>query len=219
MVYCECDRLFVSRHAQEQHKKDRTRVRQTRSFKCPIECCRAFFNPHLLKQHQRAKDHWSSQEEKDNAFADTTCQCGIVCHSAAQLAHHMSGRKHFKRMGNLWNKIKTPSKVQEYLEEFYENNVRVTKDDRTESVATVRDTLSTIMEYVRRQSGSEIYNPGLIKAGSHAVHTKIGKADEFDWGVRLNVTSQDMLSRTNGSVPYTINTQVRMDVVTDRIMF
>ena len=113
--------------------------------------------------------------------------------------------------------VKSPLKLQEYMEEFYENNVKVNKDDRTKSVATVRETLSTMMAYVRSQPGGEFYNPGLTKAGSHAVHTKIGKADEFDWGVPLNVDPQGMVIRTAGSVPYTVFAQVRTETLSNQL--
>lgn len=211
MVYCECGKTFASTHALEQHKKDKNLNRK--AFACPI-CCRSFSRPYSLTNHQISKDHGISQEEKANALGDKVCECGKVCRSAIGLEQHMNSNKHFKRMANLRRKtttsvtvIKMPSKLQEHIEFFYVNNVKVTKDDRTESVATVRETLSTIMEYVRREPGGEIYNPSLTKAGSHAVHTKIGKADEFDWGVALNVTTQDMMSRTTGSIPYTIDAQ------------
>ena len=223
MVYCECDRLFTSTRAQEQHRKARIQNRQNRSYGCPVICCRSFSNPHSLSNHQKSKDHWSSQEEKANALGDKVCPCGKVCRTAEGLEQHKNSMKHLKRMKNMSKKItppvteiQNPSKVQVYMDEFYENNVKVKKDDRKESVATVRETLSTIMEHVRRQTGGEIYNPGLRKAGSHAVQTKIGKADEFDWSVPLNVTTEDIVPHTKGSIPYTFDAQVRMEIVVEK---
>ena len=75
---------------------------------------------------------------------------------------------------------------QRRLLDWYKRTVVVDADDKKRSVAVVCDTLRTIMDHVRSQDGGYFYSTNLLKAGSYAVKTKIGKADEFDWLVPLN---------------------------------
>ena len=64
----------------------------------------------------------------------------------------------------------------------------------------VRDTMTKIMAHVRGQPGGKIYSADLRKAGSHAAKLKIGKADEFDWNVNLDVAFESV--RTEGMLFY-----------------
>ena len=79
---------------------------------------------------------------------------------------------------------------QRNLLDWYKRTVTVDADDKKRSVAVVCHTLRTIMDNVRSQDGGYFYSANLLKAGSYAVKTKIGKADEFDWLLPLNATAQ-----------------------------
>ena len=76
---------------------------------------------------------------------------------------------------------------QTHLLEFYRDKVQVDSEDKKVSSAIVRDTLKEIVEHVKTQPGGEWYSLVLQKAGSYAIGTKIGRADEFDWIVPLNI--------------------------------
>ena len=99
---------------------------------------------------------------------------------------------------------------QNHLMEYYRNAVQVKTADRKASVETVRDALSEVMENVIRQPDGDIYSQSLWKAGSHASKTKIGKADEFDWAIPLNLKAEDLVVKTKGSVPYRFSEQVNL---------
>ena len=76
---------------------------------------------------------------------------------------------------------------QTHLLKFYRDKVQVDPEDKKVSSAIVRATLKEIVEHVKTQPGGEHYSLVLEKAGSYAIGTKIGRADEFDWIVPLNV--------------------------------
>lgn len=79
---------------------------------------------------------------------------------------------------------------QRKLVDYYKRFVAVDKADKRECVAIVRETLKTIMDNVRSQPGGQFYSGNLLKAGSYAVKTKIGKADEFDWLVPVHAVAK-----------------------------
>lgn len=64
------------------------------------------------------------------------------------------------------------------------------------------------MEYVQSQPEGDIYQTDVQKAGSHAVKTKIGKADEFDWIIPLNVKPKDIILKTKGPTRYKLKNEV-----------
>ena len=202
-IVCECGTVIPSEKCVVEHLNGR------RHFK-------RLSNQNTLLTHSKA-DSQKKQQTKSKAVF---CHCGKICKSKKGLEQHKSVKHVEEReMSASATGLKRSSKLQEYMEEFYDNDVKVDKDDRKISVAIVRETLLTMMAYVRRQLGGEFYNPGLTKAGSHAVNTKIGKADEFDWGVSLIVNPKDMMMRTAGSVPYTIFDQVRTETDQISLMF
>lgn len=83
--------------------------------------------------------------------------------------------------------MKQVPRRQEHLLSLYSQYVTVDKADKKESVAVVCDILAKLMAHVRSQNGGHLYSAHLLKAGSYAIKTKIGKADEFDWLIPLNV--------------------------------
>ena len=86
------------------------------------------------------------------------------------------------------------------LLDWYKRTVTVDADDKKRSVSVVCHTLRTIMDNVRSQDGGYFYSANLLKAGSYAVKTKIGKADEFDWLLPLNATAQTYKRRFSVSI-------------------
>ena len=182
-----------------------------------------------LYSHKITKQHWKNPEEREFVQEKKLCPCGKTCRNLVVLEQHQKGTRHFKRMqrqnpngssgterkllpnGRMQNSIKLSSNEarQNHLLAFYDNEVQVKSEDRKTSVATVRDTLFEIMENVRNQPGGDFYSPNLRKAGSHAGKTKIGKADEFDWNIPMNINADEVIVRTKGQLPYKLPDQVR----------
>ena len=228
MFYCECGRIFQSECRREQHIS--YRIANSKPFQCNIICCRSFYSEKSLCDHKMAKEHWIDSTEKEYYFGERACSCGKICHSLFGLQQHQnSSNRHFRKLQKQTEKInrttnrKQPSSKeqnridssskearQNHLMEYYLNAVQVKNADKKASVETVRDTLSEIMENVIRQPDGDIYSPSLRKAGSHASKTKIGKADEFDWAIPLNLKAEDLVVKTNGSVPYRFSEQVNL---------
>lgn len=95
---------------------------------------------------------------------------------------------------------KTPR--QEYLDEIV-SKLALQKLDKQASKRLVDDTLKTLLRSVALlENGDQIplYSQQFINAGSYPVKTKIGKADEFDVIVPLNINCENV--RLNGKVRY-----------------
>lgn len=64
----------------------------------------------------------------------------------------------------------------------------------------MRDTMSKIMDGVRKLDGGKLYGNDIRSAGSYATRTKVMKADEFDTNIPLNIAVDDV--KTRGTVDY-----------------
>ena len=130
-------------------------------------CGKAFKDAGHLKQHTDTK---------------TVFICPICCDdftSRHTLEQHAEAKKHNIK-GNANNRRQT------YVSNLYQQ-INPDSADRKASAERVRDIMKKVMDHVRSQPGGKIYSADLRKAGSHAANVKIGKADEFDWNVNLNV--------------------------------
>ena len=77
---------------------------------------------------------------------------------------------------------------------------QVVAADRQESVALYRKIVKDIIEHIRTEEGGKIYSTDVRTAGSTAVNVKIGKADEFDTNIPLNITVKELI--TSGHIDY-----------------
>ena len=130
-------------------------------------CGKKFQDAGHLKQHTDTKA----------VFA-----CPICCDDFANrhtLEQHAEAKKH-----NI--KGSADNRRQTYVSNLYQQ-INPESADRKASAERVRVIMKKIMDHVRGQPGGKMYSADLRKAGSHAANLKIGKADEFDWNVNLNV--------------------------------
>ena len=147
---------------------------------CVCDCQKSFKTPDDLKKH------WDSK---------VTHLCPICCSEFSKLSlleQHAGDKKHNLKGG-------ADRRRQTYVSNLYQL-INISADDRKKSMEKVRDTMTKIMAHVRGQPGGKIYSADLRKAGSHAAKLKIGKADEFDWNVNLDVAIESV--RTEGMLFY-----------------
>lgn len=113
---------------------------------------------------KRARETLYRQNSDGNAFLDS---CGF----GGSLIH-VPNESFFDCM------VQEPRR-QEHLLNLYSQYVTVNKADKKECVAVVCDILAKLMAHVRSQDGGHLYSANLLKAGSYAIKTKIGKVDEI----------------------------------------
>ena len=183
---CGCGYKFTSKEELNSHEKA---MKENMKENPCSSCCRSFETNGALKDHQRAKLH-------DYTKPPNQCECGKTCKSADGLAQHIHDKQENLKIPDAKYKSKG-----EYYDAYYKKDVRVSKDDRKESVEKCRDTLNQIMDHVRKQENGKIYSSDIRKAGSHATRTKVRKADEFDVNIALNIPVADV--KTKGTVKYT----------------
>lgn len=215
---CGCEKKFFTEKALEEHKKDQEKSQKEK--KCE-KCCRSFKKRDALNDHKKAKDHWLP-DERDRVQAETGrsyCDCGKSFKTPQGLVSHKNDKpslakehpcytctskfktsaslsQHQRDTNHTQTDVRTPKEARQlYLSNYHEVHARVSKDDMKESVAVVRDTMGKIMEHVRNQEDGKIYAPNMVKAGSTAVKTKIGKANEFDYNVPLNIRDVEVKDR------------------------
>ena len=228
---CGCEKKFFTEEELDHHHKDQEKNAAGKRHACD-KCCRSFKEKKHLNDHKLDKDHWSPGE-KARVRADTGrsyCDCGKSFKTPQGLHSHKMDKpslakhhpcyrcadtfktsdrlaQHQKDTGHLSTHIKTTKDARQlYMISFHNKYAAVTKDDRKASVATVKGVLDQIMKNVRDQKGGKVFSSDLVKAGSHAVKTKIGKADEFDWNVPLN--TRDAQVRDRGPLLYKFDNPV-----------
>lgn len=100
------------------------------------------------------------------------------------------------------SKRRNKRETQRQLESRYTSSTVVPKDDQRKSVKAVHHRVDKIMHHVRQQDNGHIYGNELRNAGSHSTKTKIGKADEFDFNIPLNIKGKDFQVKTKGKINY-----------------
>ena len=151
-------------------------------------CTRRFEKPESLLHHRKSKGHLVQSTEATKSYLVPNYEVResyLVPKSEARGSYLVPNSEARKS----------------YLDDFYERNVKVDKQDMAASREIVNTTLNKLMQNVRQQPGGTLFNPNVIKAGSVPINAKIGKADEFDTNVELNVTPTDV--RQTGNVNYT----------------
>lgn len=73
------------------------------------------------------------------------------------------------------------------LNKFYEKNVKMIKDETKQIIDFVNPVVENILEYVHKKDKRFQIQP--LNVGSYYSHTKVSRADEFDYSVVLDVGS------------------------------
>lgn len=147
---------------------------------------------HLCDCQKSFKSAEDLQKHKDTKVVFV---CPICCQEFAKrftLEQHAQDKKH-----NL--KGDAAKRRQTYVSNLYQQ-INPVAGDKKQAMETVLEIMPKIMTHVRGQPGGKMYSADLRRAGSHAANVKIGKADEFDWNVNLNVKIGDV--RTQGTLSY-----------------
>ena len=220
---CNCEKKFFTEKALEEHKKDQEKSQKQK--KCE-RCCRSFKESDALNDHKKDKDHWlPDEQEKVRAESGRSyCDCGKSFKTPQGLASHKNDKaslakehpclkctskfktadrlnQHQRDTNHIVKDISTSKEARQlYLSNYHEVHARVNKAEMKESVTVVKDTMGKIMVHVRGLEDGKVYSPNMVKAGSVAVKTKIGKPNEFDFNVPLNVS--DVKVRDRGPLNY-----------------
>ncbi|KAK3108553.1 hypothetical protein FSP39_010533 [Pinctada imbricata] len=177
------------------------------NFGCKF-CKRSFTSAASLEQHEKA----SHSNEKliiptgkpeakaiQQNVADDKTSMKFRCPKCAEgFNTSESLTQHQRATGHL---LKREAKARgSYIRTILDEKAAVKNQDRKESIAIVKEKVEKIMDCVRKLEGGKIYLPDLRKAGSSSVKTKIGKADEFDMNITLNLKISDV--KTSGHLTY-----------------
>lgn len=223
---CDCGRKFMTNRDLLNHKADKKASEKP----CACSgCCRSFNNVRDLWNHKRDVKHWRADErnkmqEKLNIFPCDD-RCGRTFKSEDALNDHVRNKagkfadkektcnactksfdgtkqlsQHKKDTGH---SDKTCSRRKEYIDHLYKKNVALSKWDKKASVEKVDGILGKIMVHVTKSDGGHIYDRNIRKAGSFPIKMKIGKADEFDMQILVNVLLDGI--QTRGKIHYRYN--------------
>lgn len=145
------------------------------------DCQKSFKSPEDIQKHKDSK----------SVFI-----CPLCCSEFAKrltLDQHAQDKKHAI-------KGDAAKRRQTYVSNLYQQ-LNPAAGDKKQAMETVREIMTQIITHVRGQPGGKMYSADLRKAGSHAAKVKIGKADEYDWNVNLNVKIEGDV-RTQGTLSY-----------------
>ncbi|KAL4219560.1 hypothetical protein ACF0H5_022134 [Mactra antiquata] len=223
---CNCDKKFVTPKELLEHMESKKANEKENGCS---GCCRSFDSEKALWDHKRDKQHWTSNERDTmktklgihpcedrckrtfkteqglndhkkymaGKFADkeTTCNvCTVTFGNADQKDQHKRDTGHSG---------KSETRRKEYIDCWYKKNVALSKEDKKESVKMVDGVIRNIMSSVAKSDDGHIYDQNVRKSGSYPTKMKIGKADEFDTQLYLNVTPDQAMAK--GKVTYSYN--------------
>lgn len=190
---CGCGKTFSTATALAQHRNDKHSA---------VKIAQHKDDKHSAVKTEPSKNISSSQTSyKPPVSKNFTClKCTSKFKTADSLKQHQKDARH------VTEDVRSSKEARQlYVKGLYEKHVAVQPDDRKESVKVVKGTMDKIMHHVRGQEGGKYYSPNLVTAGSYASKTKIGKADEFDYVVPLNV--DDVKAKQRGTLPYKFDEQ------------
>ena len=231
---CPCDKKFMTADELKSHQDSQTA--SAKESKCS-RCCRSFNKDGDLHNHQRSKSHWQpgerkkAEEDTGRVFCDDTCGRSFGSKEAWQ-----QHRDHFRAKAGMENvchgctktfiepnrldqhqrdtghKVAPGKPANNYIDKFMkEKKVHVDPSDKQRSVEKVKSVLDPVMREVRKLDGGEIFSADVRKAGSHAMKAKIGKADEFDTNIPVDVKVKDI--QTRGPLPYKFEDKIKPNKV------
>lgn len=183
--------LSKKKKQSQDHEKEKylqsEQGKEGKSFTCHERCGKAFETEEQLAQHIKGvKDHY-----KDHRCIYSTKSF----QTEEKLLQHVNSKNHEVK-GTKGNRAKAR---QAYMDAFLKQIV-VDEGDQKQPMALVKDTVDQIIKHIRKQDGGELYLANVRKAGSYAVKGKVGKADEFDTNIPLNVDVEDI--RLEGPLKY-----------------
>ncbi|KAK3103762.1 hypothetical protein FSP39_021705 [Pinctada imbricata] len=130
--------------------------------------------------------------------------CGKTFKTQKSLLQHETDRRHFVKGST----ADVHFYRRKFVLDFENTKVKVEEEDRKKSVNLTKSILDSLLKEIRNYSGGKIYSPAIRRAGSYAVNTKIGKADEFDTNIVLNVQVAEI--RTSGDLGYIFEDKVHL---------
>ena len=219
---CTCYRRYMTEDELKAHKEEMQR--NAKELKCS-GCCRSFSAEADLHQHKRDKSHWkegerdAAQKRTGRFFCDDKCGRSFATKEGLNdhTTHHRYPNdknkcydclKSFQDPLRLARHIKDTSHKNngsadirnQYVTRFYETKVKVDPAEKKRAVGEVKEITRQLIDHVRKQPDGKIYSADIRNAGSHAAKTKIGKANEFDLNIPLNV--KDIKEETRGKLGY-----------------
>ncbi|XP_076106668.1 protein mab-21-like 3 [Mytilus galloprovincialis] len=92
------------------------------------------------------------------------------------------------------------------LNRFYEDNVKMTRDETKQNVEFVKPLVQDILQYVHERDKRFQIQP--LNVGSYYSHLKVSRADEFDYSVVLDIGSLAWTTRKPAYYGYNENKEV-----------
>lgn len=169
-----------------------------------------------------------------------TCSCGRSFQTKDSLAQHIKATRHDKKLRmdskedginsethaarnvNIQQTLHTSDRIdrndkvesnrarRSSIDKIEKDSIAIDKYEKKSAVAEYSHYVRKIIDYIRRLENGKIYSADIHKAGSYAANTKVGKADEFDTNIVLNIDVKDV--RTEGVLTYIYKDKKTLDV-------
>ncbi|KAL3836106.1 hypothetical protein ACJMK2_021559 [Sinanodonta woodiana] len=213
---CACGRIFDKEDQLTQHRV--AKKEKAKPFPCP-QCCHSYESPerldaHMSSQHAGIYPNDGTIVQLQRTISSSSSSAGVqpmfpvigktfrCLQCIRQFSSFDALIAHEKEKGHdnsdvRGNKLKS---MQRYLENYYRIKSDVKPEDKSASFEFVRSKILQILSDVRKQEGGEIFKCELRNAGSNANELKIGKADEFDFNIPVEVKVLEV--KRTGTVPY-----------------
>ncbi|KAK3592748.1 hypothetical protein CHS0354_016504 [Potamilus streckersoni] len=213
---CPCGRIFEKEDQLTQHRA--AKKEKAKPFTCP-QCCHSYENQERLDAH-RSSQHTDRLPKDGSIFQlpstiySSSSSIGVqtMFPVISRIYRCLQCIRQFSSFDALIahekNKFHDNSDVrgnrqkslERYLLYYYRVKSDVKPEDKDASFEFARSRLLKILSDVRKQEGGEIFKCELRNAGSNATELKIGKADEFDFNIPVDVKVLEV--KRTGTVPY-----------------
>lgn len=150
--------------------------------------------------------------------------CGKTFKSKESLSQHMKATKHDDQTETASNnddltdgyennggaRSDYSKNIRAYMDTIAKDNIAIDKPGRTEATDAYSDIVKKILNYIQTLQNGKIYPSNFRKAGSVRLNTKIGKADEYDTNLDVNIDIEEV--RTEGMLTYIYTDKHSLDV-------